>query len=78
LQTRFDEEVEIVPGSLGQFDVITGGQFIFSKKAVGRFPEPNEVEERYSLLKAGKELPPIEPGSGRGWFLGRLVSRLRG
>jgi predicted Rdx family selenoprotein len=78
LQTRFSEEVEITPGSLGQFDVLTGGQLLFSKKAAGRFPEPNEVEERFALLKEGKALPPIEPSSARGWFVGRLVSRLRG
>ncbi len=78
MQTRFSEEVEITPGSLGQFDVLSGGQLLFSKKAAGRFPEPNEVEERFALLKDGKELPPIEPGGGRGWFVGRLVSKLRG
>jgi predicted Rdx family selenoprotein len=78
LQTRFSEEVEITPGSIGQFDVLTGDQLLFSKKAAGRFPEPNEVEERFALLKEGKELPPIEPSSARGWFVGRLVSRLRG
>lgn len=78
LQSRFGEEVEIAAGSLGQFDVLSGGQPLFSKKAAGRFPEPNEVEERFALLKEGKELPPVESGGGRGWFVNRLVSKLRG
>ena len=78
LHARFGEEVEITPGSLGQFDVLTGEQLVFSKKEAGRFPEPDEVEERFALIKAGKELPPIESGGGRGWFVGRLVSKLRG
>jgi selT/selW/selH-like putative selenoprotein len=78
LHSRFGEEVEVTPGSLGQFDVLAGDHLIFSKKEVGRFPEPDEVEQRFALLKEGKELPPIESGGGRGWFVGRLVSKLRG
>jgi selT/selW/selH-like putative selenoprotein len=78
LRSRFGEEVEITPGSLGQFDVLTGDQLVFSKKEAGRFPDPDEVEDRFALSKAGKELPPIESGGGRGWFVGRLVSKLRG
>ncbi len=78
LLSRFGEEVEIIPGSLGQFDVVTGVHLIFSKKETGRFPEPGEVEDRLALFNAGKELPPIESGGGRGWFVGRLVSKLRG
>ena len=30
-------------GSSGQFDVTLDGTLIFSKKAVGRFPNPGEV-----------------------------------
>jgi selT/selW/selH-like putative selenoprotein len=32
-----------VPGSTGQFDVIAGGQLVFSKAEAGRFPEEDEV-----------------------------------
>ena len=78
MQSRFGEEVEITPGNLGQFDVLTGSQPLFSKKDAGRFPQPDEVEERFALLKEGKELPPVEPGGGWGGFVGRLVSRLWG
>ena len=33
----------LTKGSGGQFEVVLDGKLIFSKKAAGRFPEPNEV-----------------------------------
>jgi hypothetical protein len=54
------------------------GQPIFSKHDIGRFPEPDEVEERFALFKQGKELPPLSSASGRGTFLRGLMSKLRG
>jgi predicted Rdx family selenoprotein len=68
-------KVEIAEGSRGQFDVLVDDQLLFSKKDVGRFPQPDEVEERFSLLKDGKELPPIAQADRR-WFVSRLISRL--
>jgi predicted Rdx family selenoprotein len=32
------------PGGKGQFDVVSDGQLVFSKHAVGRFPGEGEVE----------------------------------
>jgi predicted Rdx family selenoprotein len=32
-----------VAGGSGQFDVVVGGEVVFSKRAAGRFPEPAEV-----------------------------------
>jgi selenoprotein W-related protein len=36
-------ESTLLPGGGGVFDVFAGGKLIFSKKSVGRFPEPGEV-----------------------------------
>jgi len=35
--------VETVPGATGQFDVISDGNLVFSKKDAGRFPEAREL-----------------------------------
>jgi selT/selW/selH-like putative selenoprotein len=75
LESRWDEKVAIAEGSRGQFDVMADDVLLFSKKETGRFPQTGEVEERYSLLKDGKELPPI-PQAERKWFVSRLISRL--
>ena len=40
----------MIKGMGGIFDVRLDGALLFSKKAVGRFPEPGEVEK----LVAGK------------------------
>jgi len=39
-------DATLVPGSGGVFDVVVDGQLIFSKKQLGRFPEPGEVLQR--------------------------------
>jgi len=36
-------ESTLLPGGGGVFDVSADGKIVFSKKAVGRFPEPGEV-----------------------------------
>ena len=43
LKQNFDAESTLIPGGGGVFDVSVGGKIIFSKKAVGRFPEPGEI-----------------------------------
>ena len=75
LESRWGEKVEIAAGSRGQFDVLADGVALFSKKEAGRFPQPGEVEERFSLFRDGKEIPPI-PHAERKWFVSRLISRL--
>jgi predicted Rdx family selenoprotein len=77
LESRCGEKTEITEGGRGQFDVLADGVLLFSKKETGRFPQPGEVEERCSLLKTGKDLPPL-PQAERKWFISRLISRLAG
>lgn len=36
-------EAKLVPGSGGEFEITLDGRLIFSKRAEGRFPEPEEV-----------------------------------
>ena len=38
------EALEIIPSSNGVFEVFKDGNVLFSKKELGRFPEPEEVE----------------------------------
>jgi selenoprotein W-related protein len=36
-------EVKLIPGSGGVFDVVADGVLVFSKKAVGRHADPEEI-----------------------------------
>ena len=41
---RYDiEEIRLYPKGGGIFEVTVDGELIFSKKSLGRFPEPGEV-----------------------------------
>jgi len=42
----------LVAGSGGIFDVTVDGKLVFSKKKIGRFPEPGEI---LGILKPPKE-----------------------
>jgi selenoprotein W-related protein len=42
--------VTLVPGSGGIFEVTLDGQVLFSKAQTGRFPNPNEIEEKLESL----------------------------
>jgi selT/selW/selH-like putative selenoprotein len=33
----------LIKGSGGQFEVVVDGRLVFSKKQLGRFPEPSEI-----------------------------------
>ena len=76
LKSQFGEDVVITPGKSGQFDVLVHGELVFSKSQIGRFPIDGEVEERFAALKAGKDLPPIEPA--KPGVVGKILSKLRG
>jgi selenoprotein W-related protein len=43
LKKELGAESTLTPGGGGVFDVTVDGKTLFSKKAVGRFPEPGEV-----------------------------------
>jgi selT/selW/selH-like putative selenoprotein len=48
--------VELQSGSDGRFEVSLDGQSVFSKKQLGRFPKPGEIEGLFEK-KLG---PPLE------------------
>jgi selenoprotein W-related protein len=43
----------MIPSSGGVFEISLGGQPLFSKKALGRFPEDGEIERALADLVAG-------------------------
>ena len=43
---RKDLETRLIKGSGGQFEVALDGSLIFSKKELGRFPDPKEILEK--------------------------------
>jgi selenoprotein W-related protein len=43
LKQHLDVDATLTAGSGGVFDVTVDGKLVFSKKKVGRFPEPGEV-----------------------------------
>lgn len=46
IQKKFGTEPELIKGRGGVFEVTVEGQLLFSKKQLGRFPEPGEVEQQ--------------------------------
>jgi len=43
LKQNLGAESTLIAGGGGVFDVSVDGKLIFSKKSVGRFPEPGEI-----------------------------------
>jgi selenoprotein W-related protein len=41
---RGAEEVELVKGTSGVFEITVDGKLVFSKKQLGRFPEDSEID----------------------------------
>jgi len=41
---RGAEEVELVKGVAGVFEITVDGKLVFSKKQLGRFPEDSEID----------------------------------
>ena len=44
MKQRFDINARLVKKSGGIFEVAWGGELLFSKRVLGRFPNPGEVE----------------------------------
>ena len=44
MKQRFGIEARLVKKSGGIFEVAWGGELLFSKRVLGRFPHPGEVE----------------------------------
>ena len=44
LQSRFGIQAELIKGTGGVFEVKVDDELAFSKRALGRFPTPGEVE----------------------------------
>lgn len=40
------QDVRLIPSSGGVFEVRSGEDLLFSKRKLGRFPEPGEVEKK--------------------------------
>jgi selT/selW/selH-like putative selenoprotein len=44
--------VTVAPGETGSFEIYLNRKKVFSKQALDRFPEPNEVEQKIEGLLA--------------------------
>ena len=40
------EDVQLIPSGGGVFEIRKGNDLIFSKRQLGRFPDPGEVEKQ--------------------------------
>lgn len=56
--------------------MLVDGKLIFSKAQVHRFPADGEVEQRYTMLKEGKELPPLDASAAPTGIVGRVLGKL--
>jgi len=43
IRRQIDADVKLVEGRGGVFDVVADGKLLFSKRAEGRFPDPQEI-----------------------------------
>jgi selT/selW/selH-like putative selenoprotein len=51
LESALGMQSTLIKGSGGVFDVHFDGELIFSKKASGRFPAPDEIESAIAARK---------------------------
>jgi selT/selW/selH-like putative selenoprotein len=52
ISKQFRIEPTLIEGASGVFDVVVDGKTVFSKHAVSRFPENNEVIASITALRA--------------------------
>jgi selenoprotein W-related protein len=43
MKQKFGADARLIKGGGGVFEVVVDGDLVFSKKNLGRFPEPGEV-----------------------------------
>ncbi|MBI4587006.1 MAG: SelT/SelW/SelH family protein [Planctomycetes bacterium] len=43
MKKEFGVEAKLIKGSGGVFEITVNGELIYSKKATGKFPEPEEI-----------------------------------
>jgi selenoprotein W-related protein len=53
LKQQFGVDAELIRGKDGVFDVRADGRLVFSKHELGRFPEPEEVENAIAKIAGG-------------------------
>jgi selT/selW/selH-like putative selenoprotein len=52
IEQKFGTSVELIKGQDGVFEVSVDGKIVFSKKSIGRFPDPGEVVASLEQLLA--------------------------
>jgi selenoprotein W-related protein len=61
LEKKLGIQPQLIKGAGGVFEVKVDGELIFSKKKLGRFPAPGEIEgaiaERSAAARAGSSDP---------------------
>ncbi len=50
LKQKYNAEIELIAGSNGVYDITVDGKMIFSKSAIGRFPDSNEIASKIKSL----------------------------
>ncbi len=61
LVAAYGADVELVKSSGGVFEVTVDDRLVFSKRALGRFPEPDELRR---LAAGGEPQPSSGPAGG--------------
>jgi selenoprotein W-related protein len=84
LESKLNEDSELIKSSGGVFEIEYKGTLIFSKKALGRFPIDGEVLNIVQALAAGVELEEAQhqaalhapdPISFVDWLKGKLFGK---
>jgi selenoprotein W-related protein len=66
LEKTFGSSVQIIESSGGVFEVERDGVLLYSKKALGRFPEEGEVLGITRALEKGQSLPEAQKTASGG------------
>lgn len=66
LENKLDESAKLFQSSGGVFEVEYKGQLIYSKKALGRFPDDGEVLRIVANLDQGMDLSKAQEEAAKG------------